>query len=781
VANTLNQHLDDLVGRMALNRGLVTPDALMEALSIQAVAMLSPDGASKPHRPLSDILVEKGLLTEAQLASLLKEIEARIAPTMDGGDPKAAFRPGPLGEALTAVSQTRLGKYVLIRELGRGGMGCVFEAFDAELKRKVALKLMYAKPHLEPSEVTPEEERFLREAQLTAMVPKHPSIVAIYEAGILEGHRYLCMEYIEGVSMLDWCRQPEILLQQKIRLMREVALAVHHAHEHGVIHRDLKPQNVLVTTAGHPYVTDFGLAKAVGPAKKVSLTASGMTVGTPTYMSPEQAQGLRTIDCRTDVYSLGVMLYEILAGRPPFAGETAIEILMKAVKHNLPRPSSVLEAVREPALDASIENVCLKAMARLPKERYATSKAFADDLGLWLEGKEVKARAPKPSPFAEEKRSYRWIFAAVAALALGVVIPPALPLLVPSRASEAALLKAEKHFLEARYREALVAYAQILAVDPRNTRAETGRRMAQTRLEELEQREREDIVAARREAEEARRAAETAQRELRDREARLATDAEAARRAAEKARLEVEAASRAEIELLRQADAQEDAAQRTERERLAAERAAAEARAMAAEQKARQAQKQLAALQAQARAAAPALILPGSVPLKAAPVDPAILKQGLVAECFRGTDFEAFVLRRVDPQINFRWLKQPAWPGGPPDAFSIRWTGYLRVPKTRRYQFETLSDDGVRLFIDDAIVLSDWTAFYRRKTSGGCILEEGLHRIRVEYFEKDSDALFTLFWIPDDNWEARVVDPDFFLHDPAALTPPGAGAAEERR
>ncbi len=271
--NTVNQHLDDLVGRMALNRGLVSPEDLMEALSEQAIAMASPDGTPKAHRPLSEILIERGHLTETQLASLLQEIEARLAPTMVDGN---------VGSALAAMSQTRLGKYTLLRELGRGGMGCVFEAYDSELSRKVALKLMYAKPHLDPAEVTPEEERFLREAQLTAQLPKHPNIVSLYEAGIIEGRRYIAMEYIEGISMLDWRQQPNVTLQKKVAILRDVTLAVHHAHQHGVIHRDLKPQNVLITRDGRPFVTDFGLAKAVGPAKHISLTASGMTVGTPT-------------------------------------------------------------------------------------------------------------------------------------------------------------------------------------------------------------------------------------------------------------------------------------------------------------------------------------------------------------------------------------------------------------------------------------------------------------------------------------------------------------------
>jgi serine/threonine protein kinase len=774
VANTINQHLDDMVGRLALNRGLVNPEDLMAALSEQAVAGVSPEGTPKPYRALSEILIEKGYLTESQRASLLKEIEARLAPTIAEG--------GGVGGALADTAQTRLGKYTLVRELGRGGMGCVFEAFDTELGRKVALKLMYARPHLDASEVTPEEERFLQEARLTARVPKHPGIVSLHEAGIIEGRRYISMEFIDGVSMLEWRQKPNITLRQKILLLRDVALAVHHAHEHGVVHRDLKPQNVLVTAEEQPYVTDFGLAKAMGPSKSVSLTASGMTVGTPTYMSPEQAQGLKSLDRRADVYSLGVMLYETLAGRPPFAGESAIEILMKAVKHHLPRPSSVLDAVTDPALDETIENICLKAMARVPRDRYPTAKAFADDLTLWLDGKPVNVRAPRPSPFTESNPSYRWLFAAIVAGVLGLIVPKAMPLLFPPGQPLEALTRAELMMKQQRYRDALLEYAKVLAVDPRNLRADVGRRLALERMEDQAERERQEIASARAAAEAAAREAEAAQQTYLEREAELRREAEASRVAAGKARQEAEAAARAEIESMRQAEAVEDAAQKAVQDRLAAERSAAEARALAAEEKARNSQELLAQAREQARIAAerpagpPPLVLPGRDPLKAAAVDRTRLRPGLVAECYTGTDFNALALRRVDPQVNFRWLRGPAWEGGAVDNFSIRWSGYLLVPRTDRYQFEAFSDDGVRLFIDDAVILADWTSHFRLKTSGGCYLEEGLHRVRLEYFEGREDALVTLSWILGNTWEAEPIGPEQFLHDPAALeAKPGAG------
>ncbi len=314
-----------------------------------------------------------------------------------------------------AAPVRKLGKFTLVRELGRGGMGVVYEAVDEDLKRRVALKTMLAPPGGAAAE---DEERFLREAQLAARLPKHPGIVGVHEAGVAGGRRLISMEFIDGLPYSKWRRRPGCGLREQIAVLRDTALAVHHAHAHGVIHRDLKPENVLVDAGACPHVTDFGLAKSMGQDVSTSLTATGMVMGTPTHMSPEQARGLKTIDGRTDVYSLGVMLYEVLAGRLPFQGETAIEVLMKSVK-NAPVPPSTIAKTA----DRTLEAVALKCLAKRPQDRYATAEALAKDLGRWLDGEEVHVKlAPSTLRRAAAKRGWMpALLAGAAALVVAVV------------------------------------------------------------------------------------------------------------------------------------------------------------------------------------------------------------------------------------------------------------------------------------------------------------------------------------------------------------------------
>jgi predicted Ser/Thr protein kinase len=300
-------------------------------------------------------------------------------------------------------------------------MGVVYEAVDTQLQRTVALKLMLKSPLADPREQQLDEERFVREAQLSARL-KHPNIVTVYEAGVLEGRRYLSMELIQGQPLSTWWKRGSIALRQQVALLRDVALAVDHAHQQGILHRDLKPANVLVDPENQAHITDFGLAKVAGSDARVSLTASGMVVGTPQYMSPEQAQGLRTVDRRTDVFSLGVMLYEVLAGRAPFEGATPIEILMKIVKNPVTPPSRAARKWPDTAAGDAIESICLRALEKSPKRRYPTAQAFADDLGRWLKGEEVRVRAPRTT-------SYVWVWG-VAAAAVGGAI--AVVLILPS-------------------------------------------------------------------------------------------------------------------------------------------------------------------------------------------------------------------------------------------------------------------------------------------------------------------------------------------------------------
>jgi serine/threonine protein kinase len=280
-------------------------------------------------------------------------------------------------------------------------MGVVYEALDTQLDRKVALKLMLTSPNADPEEIKQDEERFLREARLCAQL-KHPGIVSVYEVGVERGRRYLAMELVEGVSLNIWRKQGSLTIHRQVQMLRDTALAVHEAHERGVLHRDLKPANILVDRKNCPHVTDFGLAKPMGKSSVMSLTSSGILVGTPSYMSPEQAMGSKSIDRRTDVWSLGVMLFEVLAGRLPFDGETALEVVMKVVKTPVPRLAP------PGGSENTIQGICAMALAKNPDERYPKASFLAYDLTRWLRGDHFKAgRKGKENPETPRKRDRR--------------------------------------------------------------------------------------------------------------------------------------------------------------------------------------------------------------------------------------------------------------------------------------------------------------------------------------------------------------------------------------
>jgi serine/threonine-protein kinase len=290
-----------------------------------------------------------------------------------------------------------LGRYKLGRKLGRGGMGVVYEAEDRELGRRVALKMLRVTSDADPAELADDEERFVREARLAARLPKHANIVSVYEAGMLGGRRYIAMELIEGVQFQEWRALKSTSLRLKIAVLRDVALAVHHAHLHGVIHRDLKPANILVDTLNVPHVTDFGLAKQMTREQAVSLTGSGFLLGTPAYVSPEQAQGARDVDRRTDVWSMGIMLYEILTDRLPFEGMNALDIVIKTVRDPIALPSTTRRTTLA-ATDKALERICMRALCKSPGERYQSAGAMADDLPA---GSRDTVRPPSP-PAAQD-------------------------------------------------------------------------------------------------------------------------------------------------------------------------------------------------------------------------------------------------------------------------------------------------------------------------------------------------------------------------------------------
>ena len=275
------------------------------------------------------------------------------------------------------------GPYELIREIGRGGMGVVYEARQKGLDRSVAVKMILA-GHLASPELV---RRFQTEARAAARL-RHSNIVHIHDVGQFNGQDFFAMEYIEGQSLAQRIKQGPTDVNAAARLVSTVARAVEHLHQQGIVHRDLKPSNILLDADGQPYVTDFGLAKVF--ADGADMTATGVIAGTPSYMAPEQASGRRAeITAATDVYSLGAILYELLTGRPPFHEESTFDTLMAVLSGDPPMPRSL-----NPRIPRGLELICLKCLAKEPQDRYESAAALADDLDRFARGEVLVVRPP---------------------------------------------------------------------------------------------------------------------------------------------------------------------------------------------------------------------------------------------------------------------------------------------------------------------------------------------------------------------------------------------------
>jgi len=269
-------------------------------------------------------------------------------------------------DAVTRLRAALADRYRLDRELGQGGMATVYLAHDHKLGRAVALKVL--RPELAAALGG---ERFLREIEIAAKLA-HPHILALYDCGEADGLLYYTMPFVEGESLRDrLSRERQLSLDDALRIAREVADALGHAHALGLVHRDIKPENILFQ-AGHAVVSDFGIARAVSAAGGAHLTETGLAIGTPAYMSPEQAAGSQQLDGRSDLYSLGCVLYEMLSGETPYTGPTPQAILAKKLSEPLPRISVVREAV-----PAGVEAALNKALARTPADRWTTAGEFA--------------------------------------------------------------------------------------------------------------------------------------------------------------------------------------------------------------------------------------------------------------------------------------------------------------------------------------------------------------------------------------------------------------------
>jgi eukaryotic-like serine/threonine-protein kinase len=257
-------------------------------------------------------------------------------------------------------------RYRIVREAGQGGMATVYLAEDLKHDRRVAVKVL--KPELAAA-LGP--DRFLREIQISAALA-HPHILPLYDSGEADGFVYYVMPYVEGETLRDrLVRQRQLPIGEAVQIVQEVADGLGYAHSLGVVHRDIKPENILFM-GGHAVVADFGVATALGMAGGARLTATGWSVGTPMYMSPEQAMGQGDVDGRSDTYSLGCLLYEMLTGDPPFSASNPQAVLAKKLSEPLPRLSSLRETV-SPALDEAVR----RALARTPADRFSTAAEFA--------------------------------------------------------------------------------------------------------------------------------------------------------------------------------------------------------------------------------------------------------------------------------------------------------------------------------------------------------------------------------------------------------------------
>lgn len=391
---------------LALVEGVVSRDQV-EPLRAEVVRL----GRS----PL-ELLMERGQLSPETLSSLRGEIQRQPPPAAGQPQEPLTQKPGDAAQAAAVPSEPvfplrNWDRYQPVRFLGQGGMGQVFLAYDPRLRRNVAIKFV--------REGSPElAQRFLSEARAQARV-QHERVCEMYEVGEVQGRAYIAMQYVEGRSLGQLA--PELTLEQKILVVRDVAEGVHAAHRAGLIHRDLKPSNVLVerTEDGglKPYVMDFGLARDW----QGEHTATGAVLGTPHYMAPEQARGeVARLDRRVDVYSLGATLYQVLTGQPPFIGLNPLEIVNRIQTEEPPSPRALV-----PDLPVELEAIVLKCLEKDRAARYDSARALAEDLERFLAGEPVLARPSGPLYRLRKKARKHRVLVAVgtaATLVLGTAV-----------------------------------------------------------------------------------------------------------------------------------------------------------------------------------------------------------------------------------------------------------------------------------------------------------------------------------------------------------------------
>ncbi|MBI2919600.1 MAG: tetratricopeptide repeat protein [Planctomycetes bacterium] len=369
---------DVRLGEILIRRGVLTAQGFLDVLGIQDLGLRVCLACGRVY----DV---SGQPSDVKLRCVKCGVELGHAPA---GPRKAPGTGSGIRPAVQVPSDTRprLGKYALTREIGVGGVAVVYEAEDPELKRKVALKV------LKESETGPRViARLHREAAIAAQLA-HPNIVAIHEVAMARDQfgasvHFIAMDYIEGTTLAHVLAARKTPLAELLRMLEDTSRAVAHAHSKGVVHRDLKPSNVLVDKNGRVVLTDFGVAHA--ESFNTKLTRTQAVMGTPQYMSPEQVQGKTSdINERTDVYSLGVMLYEMLTGRMPFEADVVADLYRRILEDEPKRPSTISRHA-----DDELEAICLKAMEKRAEDRYPGAHELAEDLARHRRGDPVQARA----------------------------------------------------------------------------------------------------------------------------------------------------------------------------------------------------------------------------------------------------------------------------------------------------------------------------------------------------------------------------------------------------
>ena len=327
---------------------------------------------------------------------------------------------------MTISPGENVGPYRVVEQLGSGGMATVYKGYQPSLDRYVAIKVMHPMFKGNPQFF----ERFKREARIVAKL-EHPNIIPIHDFNEHKGEAYLVMRYVEGDTLKPHMEGQPMPSDEVLRVIRPVCSALNYAHSQGVLHRDIKPSNIMVTTDGSIFVTDFGLARMVEAGE--STLSQDMMVGTPQYISPEQAQGVKDLDGRTDIYSLGVVLYEMLTGRVPFSADTPFATVHDHIYTPLPPPSSV-----NPNINPAVERMLLKALAKNPEDRYPTAKDLFEAVETALAAQitqlppvaQTPAPVIAPTPTPEEKTTLStrkqsstpwWVWAGGAGLVVLIV------------------------------------------------------------------------------------------------------------------------------------------------------------------------------------------------------------------------------------------------------------------------------------------------------------------------------------------------------------------------